>query len=102
MFIVKINYLAELSEIDQCLQAHRDFLEFHYKQGRFLASGPMTPRTGGIVVALVNDREEIEAIFEKDPYNIAGLVSYEFTQFTAVKSIDAIKELLRNKADANI
>ncbi len=102
MFIIKITYLAELEEIDKYLQAHRDFLDFHYKSSQFLASGPMSPRTGGIIIAVGNDKAKIEEIFEQDPYNKAGVASYEVIEFTAVKSLAPIKELIRNADNANL
>ena len=77
MFIIKINYLVELAEIDKYLPAHRDFLDMHYQSGQFLASGPMIPRVGGIIVALGSDREHLEQILKEDPYQKAGVADYD-------------------------
>ena len=102
MFIIKITYLAELAEIDKYVQAHRDFLDMHYQTGQFLASGPMTPRTGGIIVALGSNKERVEEIFKDDPYQKAGVASYEVIEFTAVKCLDQIKSLMRDPANVNL
>lgn len=102
MFVVKINYLVELAEIDKYVQSHRDFLDLHYQSGLFLASGPMMPRTGGIIIALGNDRDKLEQTLEDDPYNQAGIVNYEILEFTAVKSHPELKTLIRSAGDVNL
>lgn len=102
MFIIKITYLAKLEEVDKYTQAHRDFLDLHYQSGQFLASGPMSPRTGGIIIAVGNDKAKIEKLFEQDPYKQADVASYEVIEFTAVKSLAPIKELIRSADDADL
>ena len=102
MFIVKITYLVELNEIDKYIQAHRDFLDTYYQSGEFLASGPMRPRTGGIVVSLGNDKSKIEAIFQNDPYYKAEVASYEFIEFSAVKHSAVLTPMLREANHANL
>lgn len=102
MFIVKITYLVELSEIEKYTQSHRDYLDMHYQSGQFLASGPMKPRTGGIIVAVGNDKSKLESILERDPFKLAGVASYEIIEFTAVKSLEEIKPLIRNAEHANL
>ena len=102
MFIIKITYLSPISEIDKYVQAHRDYLDMHYQSGQFLASGPIKPRTGGIIIAVGNDKVKIEEILAKDPYNLAGMASYEIIEFTAVKSVEPIKSLIRNADNADL
>lgn len=95
MIIVHLTYIAPLSEVDKYLQAHREFLDYHYKQGLLLASGPTIPRTGGIVIALTQDKALIETIFKSDPYCLADIAKYEFIAFTPVKHNDDIKDLIK-------
>tara|TARA_B110000879_G_C11146844_1_gene502826 strand:+ start:1347 stop:1655 length:309 start_codon:yes stop_codon:yes gene_type:complete len=102
MFIVHITYLTDLTEIDKYTQAHRDFLDMHYQSGQFLASGPRKPRTGGIIIAVGNDKIKLESILKHDPFNKAGVASYEIIEFTAIKSLDEIKLLIRNADNANL
>lgn len=85
MIIVHLTYKAPLSEMDKYIQAHRDFLENYYKQGLLLASGPLKPRTGGIILAASKDKAAVEAIFKNDPWYLADIASYEFTEFVPVK-----------------
>lgn len=94
MFIVMLNYKAPLSEVDKYLQAHREFLDYHYKQGLLLASGPLKPRTGGVLIALTDDRESLEEMLKQDPFYMAEISDYQIFEFTPVKHRDEIKELI--------
>jgi len=94
MFIIQLRYKVPLSEVDKYMQSHRDFLDYYYKQGLLLASGPMKPRTGGIIIALTKDRAYLETVFQKDPYQLAEIADYEFIEFTPVKHRDELKDIL--------
>ncbi|HRD69332.1 MAG TPA: YciI family protein [Legionella sp.] len=95
MFIIRLTYITPISEVDKYLQAHREFLEYHYKQGLLIASGPLKPRTGGIIIAATNDREHLEELFKNDPYYLAEIAKYEFIEFIPVKHCDELKELIQ-------
>lgn len=94
MFIVELTYLAPLAEVNKYLQAHREFLDYHYKQGLFLASGPQKPRVGGVLIALTQDKAHLEAVLQQDPYCLAEIATYRLIEFTPVKHRDEIKQLI--------
>ncbi len=94
MIIVHLTYIAPLDEVDKYLQAHREFLDYYYKQKLLLASGPTKPRTGSIIIALTQDKSLVETIFKSDPYFLADIARYEFITFTPVKHQDEIKDLI--------
>ncbi|MGC1182395.1 YciI family protein [Legionella sp.] len=95
MFIIKLTYLVPNTEVDKYLSAHREFLDYYYKQDLLIASGPMKPRTGGIIIAATNDRSYLESIFKQDPYYLAEIARYEFIEFTPIKHRDELKELIQ-------
>jgi uncharacterized protein YciI len=95
MFIVQLTYKAPIAEVDKYLQAHRAFLDDHYKQGLFLLSGPMKPRVGGILIALTKDREQLEAVLQNDPYQLADIADYQLIEFTPVKHRDELKDIIQ-------
>ncbi|MBA2651535.1 MAG: GTP cyclohydrolase [Tatlockia sp.] len=95
MFIVEMTYKTPISEVDKYLQAHREFLDYHYKQGLLLASGPMKPRTGGIIIAMTKDKDYLESILKQDPYYLAEIADYKIIEFTPVKHCDEIKDLIQ-------
>ena len=85
MFIIQLTYKVPMSEVDKYTQRHREFLEDYYKQGLLLISGPLKPRTGGIIIAATTDKNHLEAIFQKDPFYLAEIADYTFIEFTPVK-----------------
>ncbi len=95
MIIVQLTYLTPLQEVDKYLSAHREFLDYYYKQGLLIASGPMKPRTGGIIIAATNDKAALESIFKKDPYYLAEIAEYQFIEFTPIMHRDELKELIQ-------
>lgn len=96
MFIVEITYKASIRDVDKYLTAHREFLDYHYKQGLFLASGPQKPRTGGILIALTKNRAHLESVLKQDPYYLAEIADYRLIEFIPVKHRDEIKTLILN------
>ena len=51
-FLVEITYTADIiDKIEVILPDHRAFLQTGYDRGWLLMSGPLNPRTGGIVIA---------------------------------------------------
>ena len=70
MFIAILTYRKPLSEVDKFLAAHREYLTKHYAAGDFIASGPQTPRVGGVILMKAESRAEINSIIEQDPFNI--------------------------------
>lgn len=83
MFVVELNYTVDLKEIDAHMRAHVAFLKKHYATGTFLVSGRKIPRDGGIIIAVGEDRQQIEAIIEEDPFVARGLADYRVVEFRA-------------------
>lgn len=96
MFIVQLTYKVAISEVDKYLQAHREYLDYYYKQGLLLASGPMIPRTGGIIIAMTNDKDYLEEIIQQDPFYQAEIANYTLTEFAPLKHREEISLLIKN------
>ena len=90
MFIAILTYKKPLEEVDRFLQAHREYLAEHYAGGDFIASGPQTPRVGGVIMIKA---ENVDAIIAQDPFNINGIADYQIVEFTPTMFCD---EALRN------
>lgn len=90
MFVVKLTYIVPISEVDKYLFAHREFLETWYKKGLLIASGPLKPRTGGIIIAATNDQTYLESIMQQDPFHIAKIARYEYMEFIPVKHCEEL------------
>ena len=76
MFLVLLNYIKPLDQIDRLIPAHRQFLERHYASGHFLLSGRKDPRSGGVIVARAMERAELEAILAQDPFSVDKAADY--------------------------
>lgn len=77
LYIVFLTYLSPIEEINRHLDAHRNWLAGHYREGRFLLSGPIVPRTGGLILARSESREALDAMLADDPFAIHGLAAYD-------------------------
>ncbi|MBJ2196272.1 MAG: GTP cyclohydrolase [Muribaculaceae bacterium] len=82
MFIAILTYKKPIEEVDRFLQAHRDYLAEHYAAGDFIASGPQTPRIGGVIMIKADNREAVDSIIVQDPFNINGIADYQIVEFT--------------------
>ncbi|MFB7944026.1 YciI family protein [Kitasatospora phosalacinea] len=90
MFILELTYAAPLDRVDALLPAHLSWLEQHYADGTFLASGRKVPRDGGIILAVAPDRPTIEAIAATDPFVPAAVATYRITEFLATTVAPAL------------
>lgn len=91
MFVIELLYKAPLAEIDAAMTAHVRFLKRHYAAGTFLVSGRKIPRDGGIILAVGESRDAIEAIMREDPFCARGLADVRIIQFRASQRADDIQ-----------
>ena len=82
MFIAILTYKKPLSEVDRYLAAHREYLAGHYAAGDFIASGPQTPRVGGVIMMKAENRAAVDSIISQDPFHINGIADYQIVEFT--------------------
>ena len=83
MFVIELIYKADLAEIDAHMRSHMAFLKKHYAAGRFLVSDRKIPRDGGIILAVGEDKEQIQAIVEQDPFVKHELAEFRIIEFRA-------------------
>jgi len=95
MFIVNLNYIVPLEKLDAHMNDHVKFLQKYYKLNVFLASGRKVPRTGGIILALVKSKEEIEAIMHEDPFCVHKLTEFTITEFLTSQTHPEFKKMLK-------
>ncbi len=75
-----VRYRRPIEEIEAVTEAHRAYLRTLQAQGILLASGPMDPRSGGVVLFRVQDANplaDLDAIRDGDPFFRQGLATYE-------------------------
>ena len=84
MFVVHSTYL-NLTEIEQHLAEHRQFLDTNYAKGLFIASGAKVPRTGGVILVKAMPRAELELLMTEDPFHRHQLAEYQIIEFNPNK-----------------
>lgn len=96
MFIISLTYKESLERIDEELENHVQFLKEQYALENFIASGRKVPRTGGIIMSQVKDKNELEKIIQNDPFYKNDLADYEITEFSPSMTSEELKCILEN------
>lgn len=96
MFIAILTYKKALEEVDSFLQAHRNYLAEHYASGDFIASGPQTPRVGGVIMMKARNRASADSIIAQDPFKINGIADYQIIEFTPTMVCDSTLSSILN------
>jgi uncharacterized protein YciI len=94
VFVLLLTYVRPLEEVDALMREHVAWLRTHYGAGRFIVSGRRIPRTGGVILARGDDREEIEALAATDPFVTGGVATCEVVQFRASQTAPGLDALL--------
>ncbi|MBX3589809.1 MAG: GTP cyclohydrolase [Burkholderiaceae bacterium] len=94
MFIVLLHYIQPLAVVETHLAEHREFLDRHFAAGRFVASGPQVPRIGGVILARVGSRSELDEILAADPFYGAKVAQYQVIEFSPTKFADGAADVL--------
>ena len=71
MFVILLHY-PEPQALEPHRESHIAWVKKHVADGTILFSGPMIPRTGGLIVARASSRDEIAKLFLDEPYGLAG------------------------------
>lgn len=93
MFVLSLTYIAPAAEVDRVRDAHMAWIGEQYAAGRFVASGPKVPRTGGLILARGATAQEIAEIVASDPFTRDGVAEYEVTEFRATTVADDVAGL---------
>lgn len=99
MFIISLHYTAPLEQLDAHMAAHVTFLNRYYQQHIFLTSGRKVPRTGGIILARAESKEQLEQIMTEDPFCKNGLAEVTITEFLNSQMHPAFKKMMKENFD---
>ncbi len=94
MFIIDLNYIVPLEDLDSHMAAHVKYLHKYYKKNIFVASGRKVPRNGGIILALAESKEDVEKIIAEDPFFKLELAEFTITHFLTSQYHPDLKNLL--------
>ena len=94
LFIVSLTYTVPLEKVDLLIPEHIECLDEQYRLGHFQLSGRRVPRTGGVILATVAGREQLEQILAQDPFHRENIANYEVTAIVPTKSSKALEPLV--------
>lgn len=81
--VLTLTYLQPLDVVDQTRPAHVQWIQAEIAAGRLLLAGRQESQTGGVLITGDVSTEDAEELMANDPYQLAGLVSYERVGFNA-------------------
>ncbi|EKF75665.1 hypothetical protein A11A3_02312 [Alcanivorax hongdengensis A-11-3] len=93
MFVVTLTYKVPLTTVDQYLEAHLAYLDRGYAAGHFIVSGRKVPRTGGVILARADSRNDLLSLLEQDPFHQAGIADFDIVEFVPSKTAEGLEAL---------
>ena len=96
MFLVLVNYVKPLEQVDEYLSEHSAFLDRYYASKKLVFSGRRIPRVGGMFLVNSNDEAEVHRIIAEDPFHENGIAEYELIQFQPTKYDDQFAVFLQS------
>ena len=94
--IALIRYRRPIDDVLVVQEQHRAYLRSLKEAGTLIASGPLDPRSGGILLLRVPDDDVIgalDAVRDGDPYVTFGIAQYELIPWavnTGREALDAL------------
>ncbi|MEV7423488.1 MULTISPECIES: YciI family protein [unclassified Streptomyces] len=95
MFVLELTYTESIERVDALIDAHAAWLDAGYAAGTFIASGRKNPRDGGVILAVGEDRAEMERLTAADPFVTGAVCVYRITEFAATKTAPALEPYRR-------
>lgn len=91
MYILMLNYVKSLEEVDKEINSHKEYLEKFYSSKKFIFSGRRNPRVGGVILCKAKDKKEVESIIKQDPFYIKKIAEYEIIEFIPTKCAEGLE-----------
>ena len=92
MYIVYLNYVRPLEEVEAVLDPHVTWLNKYFDAGVFITAGRKDPRTGGVLMVKDIDRERLNTILAEDPFQ--AVAEYEVTKVNVTRSAEEFQSLV--------
>ncbi|MEN4979075.1 YciI family protein [Erwinia billingiae] len=92
MYIVYLNYVRPLEEVEAVLDPHVAWLNKYFDAGVFITAGRKAPRTGGVLMVKDIDRERLNTILAEDPFQ--AVAEYEVTKVNVTRSAEEFQSLV--------
>lgn len=87
-YFAAFSPMKDAEKSQEYRQEHLDYLAGLNEQGKIFAKGRFTDGTGGLVIYIAENIEEVEEIVKNDPYVVRGARGYEIREW--VMTTDAV------------
>ena len=91
-----LRYRKPLDEVLKIVDQHRAYLRTLKDRGLLLVSGPLDPRTGGVLLLRVPDNSvqaSLDRIRDDDPFTKAGMAQYELMPWSPTIGKEGLDKL---------
>ena len=83
-----------LQDIQPVFPAHLEFIDAHIKTGKFILSGGLTGKPAGVVLANINNGDELKALLAEDRFVLEQVADYEIIEFTPSRYHESLASLI--------
>ncbi|MCA8920048.1 MAG: hypothetical protein KDB68_07840 [Planctomycetes bacterium] len=91
-FVVTIEYIQDMSVVEEHTPAHRAFSAGLKERGLLLMSGPFNPRTGGMLLLKAESVNDAVAAFEDDPFKKLDIAKYDIREWIPKVGIELFEQ----------
>ncbi|MHC4840571.1 MAG: YciI family protein [Planctomycetota bacterium] len=89
-FVVTISYIKPMDVVEEHTPAHREFSGNLANDGFLKASGPFSPRTGGMLICAAADKAAVEARLSSDPFWVHEVAIYDIREWVVKVGVDKL------------
>ncbi|MGX5202815.1 YciI family protein [Aliikangiella sp. IMCC44632] len=84
MFLVDMSFTNMEKITPELTNLHKRYLEQEYSSNKLMFGGRKVPRTGGILISMHANKNELVEVLDSDPFIKNGAASYSITEFTPI------------------
>ena len=91
-----LRYRRPLDEVLTVVDEHRAYLRGLQAEGTLIASGPVVPRSGGMLLLRVPDDDwfaALDRVRDGDPFTRTGMAQYEILPWAPNIGVEALERL---------
>lgn len=94
MFVIILDYLKPIPEVEKELPKHIQFLDKYYSLGKFICSGRRIPRVGGVILCNAQNMQEVQDLIKEDSFYQKEIAKYTIMEFSPTKYADGFEKFL--------
>ncbi len=93
MFLLLGRYTRPTEDVDPHRDAHVAWVQQHGQAGHFVLGAIQSPPVGGVIVALADSRDQVDAWIAEDPFVVNEVFEYDVREYTVAFSAPGLEAL---------